>query len=104
MSDLLKQSLFSPVINVSNDSQLVEDLVNTTESYRALKIRVSKHAHEMESWQGKASSFGIGHALLPPPALHEAPPPDAPRAQCPQPQPAHRLRRWRASCGRTRAW
>uniref|UniRef100_A0A061RMJ2 Centrosomal protein of 135 kDa n=1 Tax=Tetraselmis sp. GSL018 TaxID=582737 RepID=A0A061RMJ2_9CHLO len=33
--------------------KLVDDLVHTTESYRALKLKASKHEQEGEQWQGK---------------------------------------------------
>ena len=54
--NLLRDARYAAFENVEfcYHPQLVEDLVNTTESYRALKIKVNKNAHEMESWQGKA--------------------------------------------------
>mmetsp|Transcript_29155 Transcript_29155/g.93114 ORF Transcript_29155/g.93114 Transcript_29155/m.93114 type:complete len:105 (-) Transcript_29155:99-413(-) len=36
--------------------KLVDDLVHTTESYRALKIRCSKQTHELEAWNSKVGA------------------------------------------------
>lgn len=37
--------------------QLVDDLVNATNSYRSLKIRVTKQGQEIEAWQTKVRPF-----------------------------------------------
>jgi hypothetical protein len=36
-------------------AQIVEDLMNATNSYRSLKIRVTKQGQELESYQTKVS-------------------------------------------------
>ncbi len=40
-------------------SQLLRDLVYTTDSHRALKARAAKQAHELESWRDKARAGAV---------------------------------------------
>lgn len=43
--------------------KLVDDLVHTTESYRALKLKNAKAGQEVEQWQGKARPPGLANDI-----------------------------------------
>jgi hypothetical protein len=51
----IKKNKTSPFLfnNSTHTQQLVDDLVNATNSYRSLKIRVTKQGQEIEAWQTK---------------------------------------------------